>query len=40
MIEAIFTEHELNQKVMADIDKICAEGGKKKHEEQSVAVPQ
>ncbi|GFI42383.1 polyribonucleotide nucleotidyltransferase [Lachnospiraceae bacterium] len=39
MIEAIFAAHEMNQKVIAFIDTIVAECGKKKHEYESCAVP-
>ena len=38
MIEAIFSAHEMNQKVIAFIDTIVAECGKKKHEYESCAV--
>ncbi len=40
MIEAIFAAHEMNQKVIAFIDTIVAECGKKKHEYESCAVPE
>ena len=40
MIDAIFAAHELNQKVIAFIDKIVAECGKPKHEYESCAVPE
>ena len=40
MIEAIYTAHEVNQKVIAFIDQIVAECGKKKHTYTSCAVPQ
>ena len=40
MIEAIYAAHELNQKVIAFIDTIVAECGKKKHEYTSCAVPE
>ena len=40
MIEAIFSAHEMNQKVIAFIDTIVAECGKKKHEYESCAVPE
>ena len=40
MIEAIFSAHDLNQKVIAFFDTIVAECGKEKHEYQSFAVPQ
>ena len=39
MIEAIYAAHEINQKVIAFIDTIVAECGKKKHEYTSCAVP-
>ncbi len=39
MIEAIYAAHELNQKVIAFIDKIVAECGRPKHEYTSCAVP-
>ena len=39
MIEAIYAAHELNQKVIAFIDKIVAECGKPKHSYTSCAVP-
>ncbi|MDE6026302.1 MAG: polyribonucleotide nucleotidyltransferase [Lachnospiraceae bacterium] len=39
MIEAIYAAHEVNQKVIAFIDKIVAECGKTKHEYTSCAVP-
>lgn len=40
MIEAIYAAHELNQQVIAFIDKIVAECGKPKHEYTSCAVPE
>lgn len=40
MIEAIYAAHELNQKVIAFIDRIVAECGKPKHEYTSCAVPE
>ena len=40
MIEAIYAAHELNQKVIAFIDKIVAECGKPKHSYTSCAVPE
>ena len=40
MIEAIYKAHEINQTIIAFIDKIVAECGKKKHEYTSCAVPQ
>ena len=39
MIEAIYKAHEVNQTIIAFIDKIVAEVGKKKHEYTSCAVP-
>ena len=39
MIEAINKAHEVNQTIIAFIDKIVAEVGKKKHEYTSCAVP-
>ena len=39
MIEAIYKGHEVNQTIIAFIDKIVAEVGKKKHEYTSCAVP-
>ena len=39
MIEAIYKAHEVNQTIIAFIDKIVAEVGKKKHEYNSCAVP-
>lgn len=39
MIEAIFAGHEVNQTVIAFIEKIVAECGKPKHEYESFAVP-
>ncbi|MBR1703582.1 MAG: polyribonucleotide nucleotidyltransferase [Lachnospiraceae bacterium] len=39
MIEAIYKAHEINQTIIAFIDKIVAEVGKKKHEYTSCAVP-
>ena len=39
MIEAIYKAHEVNQTIIAFIDKIVAEVGKKKHEYTSSAVP-
>ena len=38
-IEAIYKAHEVNQTIIAFIDKIVAEVGKKKHEYTSCAVP-
>ncbi len=40
MIDAIFAAHEVNQQVIAFIDKIVAECGKEKHTYESCAVPQ
>ncbi len=40
MIEAIYAAHELNQEVIAFINKIVAECGKPKHEYTSCAVPE
>ena len=40
MIEAIYKAHEINQTIIAFIDRIVAECGKKKHEYTSCAVPQ
>ncbi len=39
MIEAIYKCHEVNQTIIAFIDKIVAECGKKKHEYTSCAIP-
>ena len=39
MIEAIYKAHEVNQTIIAFIDKIVAECGKKKHEYTSCAIP-
>ena len=39
MIEAIYKAHEVNQTIIAFIDKIVAEVGKKKHEYTSCTVP-
>jgi polyribonucleotide nucleotidyltransferase len=39
MIEAIYKAHEINQTIIAFIEKIVAEVGKKKHEYTSCAVP-
>ena len=39
MIEEIYKAHEVNQTIIAFIDKIVAEVGKKKHEYTSCAVP-
>lgn len=40
MIEAIYKAHEVNQQVIAFIDTIVAECGKKKHEYTSCAIPE
>ena len=40
MIEAIYTAHEVNQKVIEFIDSIVAECGKAKHEYTSCAIPE
>ncbi len=40
MIEAIFAAHEVNQTVIAFVDKIVAECGKPKHEYASCAIPE
>lgn len=40
MIDAIYKAHEVNQTIIAFIDKIVAEVGKKKHEYTSCAIPQ
>ena len=40
MIEAIYKAHEINQTIIAFIDQIVAEVGKKKHEYTSCAVPE
>lgn len=40
MIEAIYKAHEVNQTIIAFIDRIVAEVGKKKHEYTSCAIPQ
>ncbi len=39
MIEAIYKAHEINQTIIAFIEKIVAEVGKKKHEYTSCAIP-
>ncbi len=39
MIEAIYKAHEVNQEIIAFIDKIVAECGKTKHEYVSCAIP-
>ena len=39
MIEAIYQAHEVNQTIIAFIDKIVAEVGKEKHEYTSCAIP-
>lgn len=40
MIEAIYKAHEINQTIIAFIEQIVAEVGKKKHEYTSCAVPE
>jgi polyribonucleotide nucleotidyltransferase len=40
MIEAIYTAHEVNQTIIAFIDKIVAEVGKEKHSYDSCAIPE
>ncbi len=40
MIEAIYKAHEVNQEIIAFIDKIVAECGKPKHAYESCAVPE
>src|SRR5699024_7815632 len=40
MIEAIYKAHEVNQEIIAFIDKIVAECGKEKHTYASCAVPE
>ncbi|MCQ2518702.1 MAG: polyribonucleotide nucleotidyltransferase, partial [Lachnospiraceae bacterium] len=40
MIEAIYMAHDVNQKIIAWINEIVAEVGKKKHEYESCAVPE
>ncbi len=40
MLEAIYKAHEINQTIIAFIDKIVAEVGKAKHEYTSCAVPE
>ena len=40
MLEAIYKAHEVNQTIIAFIDRIVAECGKKKHEYTSCAIPQ
>lgn len=40
MLEAIYKAHEINQTIIAFIDRIVAECGKAKHEYTSCAVPQ
>ncbi len=40
MLEAIYKAHEINQTIIAFIDKIVAECGKAKHEYTSCAIPQ
>ncbi len=40
MIEAIYKAHEINQTIIAFIEKIVSEAGKKKHEYTSCAIPE
>ena len=40
MIEAIYMAHEINQEIIAFINKMVAEVGKKKHEYTSCAIPE
>ena len=40
MIEAIYKAHEINQTIIAFIEKIVSEVGKKKHEYTSCAIPE
>ncbi len=40
MIEAIFTAHEVNQKIIEFIDTIVAECGKAKHEYEHIDIPE
>ena len=40
MLEAIFKAHEINQEIIAFIDKIVVECGKEKHSYESCAVPE
>ncbi len=40
MIDAIFKAHEVNQEIIAFIDKIVAECGKEKHSYESCAIPE
>ena len=40
MIDAIYKAHEVNQEIIAFIDKIVAECGKEKHTYASCAVPE
>ena len=40
MIEAIYMAHEVNQKIIAWVNDICAQVGKKKHEYTSCAIPE
>ncbi len=40
MIEAIYMAHDLNQEIIAFINKIVAEVGKAKHEYESCAIPE
>lgn len=40
MVEAIYKAHEINQEIIAFIDKIVAECGKTKHSYESCAIPE
>ena len=40
MVEAIYKAHEVNQEIIAFIDKIVAECGKEKHSYESCAIPE
>jgi len=40
MLEAIYTAHDINQTIIAFINRIVAEAGKEKHEYTSCAVPE
>ena len=40
MIEAIYKAHDINQTIIAFIDKIVAECGKEKHSYECCAVPE
>ena len=39
MIEAIYMAHDINQTIIAFIEKIVAEVGKEKHSYESCAIP-